>query len=48
MPIAEAIQEMEGKISLLDNKTFIIGASFTGLYYMLYLGWLIHVISQTH
>jgi hypothetical protein len=46
MPITEAIHEMEGKISLLDNKKFVYSAGFIGVYYVVYLGWLIHIISQ--
>lgn len=48
MPITEAIREMEGKISLLDNKKFIYSASLVGAYYLIYLGFLVHMILQTH
>jgi hypothetical protein len=39
---------MDGKISLLDNKKFICSASLIGAYYLIYLGFLIHIILQTH
>ncbi|HEY4290334.1 MAG TPA: hypothetical protein VGN00_24710 [Puia sp.] len=48
MPITEAIQEMEGKISLLDNKKFLYSASLVGVYYLAFIGFLIHVIVHTH
>ena len=48
MPIAEAVLEMEGKISLLDNKRFIFSLSLIGAYYIIYLGYLAHVILSTH
>ena len=44
MPITEAIQEMEGKISLLDNKKFLFSASLVGAYYLGFLGFLLHLI----
>ena len=47
MPIEEAIHEMEGKISLLDNKKFIYTMSFIGVYYLIYLGLLAYTILVT-
>ena len=47
MPIEEAIHEMEGKISLLDNKKFVYTMSFIGVYYLLYLGLLAYTILVT-
>jgi hypothetical protein len=44
MPIEEAIHEMEGKISLLDNKKFIYTMGFIGVYYLIYLGFLAYTI----
>jgi hypothetical protein len=47
MELEKCIMEMEGKISLLDNKKFIYCASLIGVYYMAYLGFLTHVILQS-
>jgi len=44
MPIEESILEMEGKISLLDNRKFIGCISLIGVYYLVYLGFLAHLI----
>ena len=44
MPISDAIHEMEGKISLLDNKKFLFCAGFIGVYYLTFLGFLTHLI----
>ena len=44
MPIEQAINEMEGKISLLDNPKFIRCLSVIGVYYVAWLGFLTHVI----
>jgi hypothetical protein len=37
MPIEEQIQEMEGKILLLDNKKFVACISFIGFYYVAFI-----------
>jgi hypothetical protein len=47
MNLDEAIKEMEGKISLLDNKKFIYYAGATGIYYLAFLGFLTHVIIRS-
>lgn len=44
MPIEESILEMEGKISLLDNRKFIGFITLAGVYYCAYLGFLVHLI----
>jgi hypothetical protein len=44
MPIEDSIREMEGKISLLDNRKFIGWISVVGAYYLAYLGFLTHLI----
>ena len=47
MNLDQTIQEMEGKISLLDNKKFIYFAGVIGIYYVVYLGFLTHLILQS-
>lgn len=44
MKIDQCVKEMEGKISLLDSKKFIYGASLLGVYSIAYLGFLAFVI----
>ncbi|MBS1601848.1 MAG: hypothetical protein JST42_04215 [Bacteroidetes bacterium] len=44
MPIADAIHEMEGKISLLDNKKFLCCAAFICAYNITFLAFLTHVL----
>jgi len=44
MPIEESIQEMEGKISLLDNTRFVLSCILTAAYSLAWLGFLTHVI----
>ncbi|HVS96721.1 MAG TPA: hypothetical protein VHE54_09550 [Puia sp.] len=44
MPIEQAIHEMQGKISLLDNRKFIHCVSAIGLYYIAWIGFLMHHI----
>ena len=34
MPIKEAIREMEGKVSILDNKKFIGWITIAAVYYL--------------
>ncbi len=46
MNIEPQIQEMTGKILLLDNKKFIYCLSFIGLYYIAFIGFLTHLIVQ--
>ena len=47
MELEQCILEMEGKISLLDNKKFIYCAGVIGAYYIAYLGFLTHIILQS-
>jgi len=47
MELDNCIKEMEGKISLLDNKKFIYCVSIVGAYYVAFLGFLTHVILQS-
>jgi hypothetical protein len=47
MNFDQDIQEMEGKILLLDNKKFVACVSFIGLYYMAFIGFLTYVILQS-
>jgi len=47
MPITDAIHEMEGKISLLDNKKFLYCAGFVGAYNITFLAFLTHLILCT-
>jgi len=47
MPIEESIQEMEGKISLLDNTKFVVCCSLIGAYSFAWLGFLTHLILQS-
>jgi hypothetical protein len=47
MELEQCIQEMEGKISLLDNKKFVFCAGAIGIYYIAFLGFLTHVIIQS-
>lgn len=47
MKLDQNIKEMEGKILLSDNKKFLYCISFIGLYYIVFLGFLIHVILQS-
>lgn len=44
MPIEQAIHEMQGKISLLDNRKFIRCISVIGVYYVAWIGFLTHYI----
>lgn len=44
MPIEELGHEMEGKISLLDNRVFIGLVSLVCVYYVAFLGFLTYVI----
>jgi len=44
MPIADAIHEMEGKISLLDNKKFLYCAGFVAAYNITFLAFLTHLV----
>ena len=46
MNIDQNIQEMEGKILLLDNKKFVYCMSFIGLYYVAYIVYLTCIILQ--
>jgi hypothetical protein len=47
MNIDQDIQEMEGKILLLDNKKFVYCVSFIGLYYVAFLVFLTHTVLQS-
>ncbi len=44
MPIEQVILEMEGKISLLDNRKFIRCLTIIGIYYIAWLGFLAYTI----
>jgi hypothetical protein len=44
MPIKEAIREMEGKVSILDNKKFIGWITIAAVYYLAWLGFLAYMI----
>ena len=44
MPIKEAIREMEGKVSILDNKTFVGWITVAAAYYLVWLGFLAYTI----
>ncbi len=48
MNLDQSIREMEGKISLLDNKKFIYFAGILGVYYAAYLGFLTYIIIGGH
>jgi hypothetical protein len=41
------LQEMNGKILLLENKKFVYCLSFIGLYYIAFIGFLTHLILQS-
>lgn len=47
MPIEQAINEMKGKISLLENPIFMRCAGAIGIYYVAWLGYLTHHILHT-
>ena len=47
MPIEESIREMEGKISLLDNRKFIGLISLISIYSITWLGFLTHLILKS-
>jgi hypothetical protein len=47
MPIDQQIQEMEGKILLLDNKKFIACISFIGLYYIVFIVFLTRILLES-
>jgi hypothetical protein len=47
MPIEQAINEMQGKISLFDNRKFIGILGAIGVYYVAWIGFLTHHILQT-
>jgi len=47
MDLNETILEMEGKISLLDNKKFIYCAGAIGIYYIAYISFLTHIIMRS-
>jgi len=47
MQIDQYAAEMEGKISLLDNRKFLYAIGFIGAYYVAFLGFLTHVIMQS-
>ena len=47
MSLDQEIQQMEGQISLLDNKKFICLAGVIGAYYVAYLGFLTHIVIQS-
>ena len=42
----QEIKEMEGRISLLDNKKFVYSAGFIGLYYIAYITYLTCIVIQ--
>jgi len=44
MPIEQAINEMQGKISLLENRKFVGCLSAVGVYYIAWIGFLAHDI----
>lgn len=47
MPIEQAIDEMQGKISLLENRKFIRCIAAVGVYYIGWIGFLTHHILQS-
>lgn len=47
MPIEQAIDEMHGKISLLENRKFIHCIAAIGVYYVAWIGFLTHQILQS-
>ena len=47
MPIEQQIQEMEGKILLLDNKKFVACISFIGLYYIAFIVFLTRTLLES-
>jgi hypothetical protein len=47
MPIEESIREMEGKISILDNRKFIGLVGLLSVYAIAYLSFLTHLIIQS-
>ncbi|HTI10596.1 MAG TPA: hypothetical protein VL832_18635 [Puia sp.] len=47
MQIDQEIMEMEGKILLIDNKRFLYGITFIGVYYIVYLCWFTHILLQS-
>lgn len=40
MPIEQAIHEMQGKISLLENRKFVRCIGVIGVYYVAWIGFL--------
>jgi hypothetical protein len=47
MEMEKYLNEMDGKILLLDNRKFIFSIGFIGVYYVSYLCFLAHVIVQS-
>ena len=47
MQIDQEIQEMEGKILLIDNKKFLYWIGIIGIYYIVYLSWFTYFLWQT-
>jgi len=47
MPIEEQVQQMEGKILLLDNKKFVACISFIGLYYIAFIVFLTRMLLES-
>jgi hypothetical protein len=47
MPIEQCILEMDGKISLLDNRKFMVSLGLIGTYYVIFLAFLTHQLIQT-
>jgi len=47
MEMEKYMNEMDGKILLLENKKFNFSICFIGVYYISYLCFLAHVISQS-
>jgi hypothetical protein len=43
----QVINEMEGKILLLENKKFVFCVGFIGVYYVSFLCFLAHVVLQS-
>jgi hypothetical protein len=43
----QVIDEMEGKILLLENKKFVFCVGFIGVYYVSFLCFLAHVVLQS-
>ena len=44
MTIDQYAVEMDGKISLLDNRKFVYSVGFIAAYYIVYLGYLTHLL----